>query len=240
MLDEIGECEQRAIDNATCCVFSSDWASESAVRDYGKDPSRVRTIPFGPNLEGIPARDEIPERPRDTCRLLFVGRDWERKGGDIAVETTRLLNEAGVPATLIIVGATPRVDLPYVQVVGMLDRNNPAHLWRYNELLASSHFMFVPSRAEAFGMIFCEAASFGLPIISTETGGISTVVHNGVSGFLLSASCSSSDYADLINRSWASPELYQTLLCNARSEYERRLNWSAWSRSVCDLLISYT
>jgi len=45
-------------------------------------------MPFGANFETLPPREIVEERKKsDRCKLLFVGTDWQRKGGDIAFET---------------------------------------------------------------------------------------------------------------------------------------------------------
>lgn len=46
-------------------------------------------------------------RPSNCCRLLFIGRDWRQKRGDIALEVSKRLNEDGLPSTLTVVGARP-------------------------------------------------------------------------------------------------------------------------------------
>ncbi len=49
----------------------------------------------------------VRHRPDERCRLLFVGVDWYRKGGDRAVEAARILNEGGLPTELHVVGSAP-------------------------------------------------------------------------------------------------------------------------------------
>src|SRR6185436_3482760 len=87
--------EQRAIDRAALAIYSSDWAASSAIARYHADRNKVKVVPFGANIEESRTLEEvramIAARPRDVCRLLFVGVGWERKGGDIAIEVARLL-----------------------------------------------------------------------------------------------------------------------------------------------------
>ena len=52
-------------------------------------------------------------RGTDICRLLFLGVDWHRKGGDIALAVAELLNQKGIRTELDIVGCnTPRIYQP--------------------------------------------------------------------------------------------------------------------------------
>jgi glycosyltransferase involved in cell wall biosynthesis len=59
--------------------------------------------------------------------LLFVGRDWSRKGGDIAFKTLISLCERGVDAELVIVGSTPPPEIKHekLRVIPYLDKNVP-------------------------------------------------------------------------------------------------------------------
>ena len=76
--------EQAAFQNASKLLFSSPWAARSAIEDYGIDPQKVHTFPYGANLDTIPSREQVLARKKsERCRLLFIGTGWERKGGDI-------------------------------------------------------------------------------------------------------------------------------------------------------------
>ncbi|MGH9765502.1 MAG: glycosyltransferase, partial [Blastocatellia bacterium] len=85
MADQI---EQLAIQKAAQLIYPSSWAARSAIEDYGADPRKVHVVPFGANLEHPPSREQaVRVPPSDRCRLLFVGVNWERKRGGIALET---------------------------------------------------------------------------------------------------------------------------------------------------------
>jgi hypothetical protein len=80
--------ERAALHRAALAIYSSAWAAEKAIEYYSVGPEKVRVVPFGANLDSPPAADAIDEmvasRPTDQCRLLFIGVDWLRKGGDVA------------------------------------------------------------------------------------------------------------------------------------------------------------
>ncbi len=54
----------------------------------------------------------IDSKSRDICKLLFIGVDWERKGGDVALKVVELLNNMGVQTELHIVGCDPEGSMP--------------------------------------------------------------------------------------------------------------------------------
>jgi len=105
--------ERLALSRASVAIYASDWAAQSAIRDYGADPAKIRVIPFGANLPvartDLEIDSIIANRLGDLCRLLFVGVDWKRKGGDVALRVTKQLNDRGIRAELTIVGATPEI-----------------------------------------------------------------------------------------------------------------------------------
>jgi len=236
---ECDECESRAIAAADLLIYSSDWAAESAIRDYGASAEKVHVIPFGPNLKRIPDSATVTSpRNREECRLLLLGKDWKRKGGPLVFDTMRLLNEQGLPTRLTVCGtALPEeIHHPKLEVTGFLDKNTPAGLDTLEKLLTESHFLFVPSRAEAFGIVFCEASAYGLPSIATATGGITTIVKNGVNGYLLPLHASAEDFAELIQTLFSDAERYQQLVESSRQRYDETLNWNAWANRVRELL----
>src|SRR5438552_13795450 len=152
--------EEMAYQNATVLLFSSDWASRSAVEDYAVDPQKDRTIFFGANLDTIPSREMVlAKKKSERCRLLFMGVDWERKGGDIAFETLLKLEEMGIVAELIICGTTPPSEFAHERmvVIPFLDKNDERQSKEIENLYAMSDFLLVPTRCDAYGFVFCEA-----------------------------------------------------------------------------------
>jgi len=236
---EGNEIERRAIHQAALALFSSDWAAQSALHDYRADPAKVAVVPFGANLEEILDPWRVTQRKKNgACRLLFLARNWERKGGAIVFETLMKLEEAGHPAELIVCGCTPPASLlhPQLTVIPFLDKNDPAQGRKLAELFLSSDFMLVPTRADCTPIVFCEAAAFGLPVITTDTGGVSGVIRNGENGYMLPYEAGGADYARLIAEIYADDNRYYELVHSSRKAFEERLNWDAWARAVKRLI----
>jgi glycosyltransferase involved in cell wall biosynthesis len=230
--------EQRAIRRAQSLVFASDWAAESAIADYDADPTKVHVVPFGPNLpidhgpEDV--RAWVEERPRDRCHLLLVGVEWERKGVDTAIGAAVALNEAGLETTLTVVGVAAPADSAVpdcVEITGPLPRG-PALSARYRE----AHFLVLPTRSEAFGVVFCEASAFGVPSVASNTGGVPSAIADGRNGRLLPAGASPDDYAAAILELFSDVAAYRRLALSAYGEYEQRLNWETSGARVRALL----
>lgn len=238
MADEI---ERLAIRRASHLVYPSSWAAKSAVDDYGADPTRVHVVPFGANLDAPPSREDAIRRiERDRCHLLFVGVKWVEKGGEIAFRTLLELERLGIPAELNIVGCTPPKEFvhPNLHVFPFLNKNDESEREQLNRLYREATFFILPTRAECFGVAFCEANAFGLPVLSTETGGVPEVVRNGVNGFLFPLEARGDQYAARIRELWETPSVYQALRVSSRQEFESRLNWDAWAVQVGEVLWS--
>ena len=176
------EIERRSLDKASAIVLSSDWSAASAVNDLGQPRGKVHVVEFGANID-----EEDIVRPafsgNGRLDILFIGVEWERKGGDVAVEAVRRLNEDGVPSTLHIVGIrdlSPQVaGLPYINYIGFLNKNVSGEYQKLVKTIRSCRLFLLPTRAECAGVAFCEASAYGMPVFTYDTGGIPNYVLNG-------------------------------------------------------------
>lgn len=233
--------ERRALAGCRLAAYSSEWASRSAIGQYGVPPERVHVVPFGPNLpeSSIPSDVEslIRERGRNPCRLLFNGVDWDRKGGAVAVEVARRLNEEGLPTELSVVGCDPPPGYPsFVRPHGFLSKANREGLRTLVRLMAGAHFMILPSEAECYGVVFAEASAFGVPSLASRTGGIPTAIRNGVNGRTFAVPADAEAYVSFILDVMSDFTAYRDLALSSYGEYRERLNWGVAGRTVARLL----
>ena len=235
-LDTIEKCATR---NAKALIYSSSWAARSAIEDYDADPAKVHVVPMGANIEETPCQDIILQRKRsERCHLLFVGVDWHRKGGDIAFETLLELEEMGIKAELTICGCIPPKQFTHerMQFIPFLDKNDPEQRKRLAQLYLEADFLLLPTRNECFGIVFCEANAYGLPVITTQTGGVPEVVRNEENGFVLPLAARGDEYARVIASVYQDDECYARLVYTSRAAYDERLNWDAWGKAMSTIL----
>lgn len=222
--------EQSAILKANKIVYSSDWAKESAVRDYHADVSKIEVIEFGANLDIMPHYDK--EFPRHfPCNLLFIGKNWKMKGGDKTLEVYHLLRDRGFDCTLTIVGSNPPISLtehPEIEVYPFIDKSTAKGRELFDKIWLRSHFLLLPTLFDCFGIVFCEASANGVPSLGTLTGGVPQVVRDDKNGFLFSPDALPSEYADKIQGIFTAGEVYAKLRDTTRKQYEERLNWETW------------
>jgi len=235
----VGEIDRASLFNNTLTIFSSDWARSEAARDYDVPDARMAVTPFGANLVEAPLRAEvevwIAARRRDPLRLLFLGKEWNRKGGPEALALVRALRARGLAATLDIVGCVPALgdaDRALTRIHGFIDHSGPAGGKIFHALLREAHVLLFLSRAEAYGIALCEAAAFGVPAYASNVGGIPTIVRHGVTGWLGATPFCPEAAAAAITAVWRSPDQYRRMALAARADYEGRLNWRVAGHSL--------
>jgi len=143
-----------------------------------------------------------------------------------------------IPATLTVVGCGPpeRIDLPGLMFIPFLDKNNAEDLERLDALYRQADFFILPSRCECFGIVFCEAAAYGLPSLATRTGGIPEVVLEGQNGYTLPPGEGGEAYAARIAEIWSDLPRYRALRASSRWAFETRLNWDIWGEAAARLI----
>jgi glycosyltransferase involved in cell wall biosynthesis len=231
--------ERLAIRKAAHLIYPSQWAANSAIRDYGASQDRVHVFPMGANIDDPPSAKHIAIRQRsERIRLLFVGVDWERKGGPVAFETLRILEQLGIPATLTIIGCVPPTEFshPAMTVIPFLNKNIPSERKQLADYYLNSDIFILPTRAECMGVVFCEAAAFGLPSFASETGGIPSVIENERTGRLFPLDANGQDYAKAIVELWRDPARLDKMVSASRDHYESQLNWDAWGKRTANVI----
>jgi glycosyltransferase involved in cell wall biosynthesis len=228
--------QANALKKSAVVIHASQWATDFAVKHYHVDPSRSYTVAMGANIDAAPDLVTIESRVknRTSCNLLMLGVDWSRKGGSIAYDAFIELNASGIATNLTVCGCVPPSEFehPNLRVIPFLDKNDEADYKQFLQLLSSSHFLILPSRAECSGIVFAEASAFGIPSITTETGGVASMVEEGVNGYRLPFDAGGSAYAFLIKSIFDDPKRYRDLVYSSRRKFDDELNWQKWGEKI--------
>lgn len=231
--------EQNAINRASLVICTSRWAANSVINDYMCPEDKVFIMPRGANIDEPPERERIDARRKNNaCRLLFVGQEWHRKGYDIAYQTMRYIRSKGYPVELVVAGCTPPSEFvdEDVTLVNYIDKNTVEGRARFDDIMFNADFLFLPVRAECAAIAFCEAAAYGLPVITRDTGGVSDVVRDGVNGCVLEPEAGYEEYGGLIISTFESDDKYYNLVSSSRDYYEKVLNWDVWGAGMKKIL----
>jgi len=223
--------DKLAMQKAAAVIFSSQWAANFAINDYKIPESKVHVMPFGANMDKIVSAEEaLKPKPRAIVKLLLVGTSWKNKGADIAIRAVNHLNERGIKAQLTVVGCKPPAELnnPDVTVIPFLNKNTEEGAKKLDELFSSHHFFILPTRFDCTPIVFCEASSYGLPVISARTGGVAGHIKEGENGFLIDYNDKGRGYAEKIEAIISGPGEYEKLRISTRKMYDGFLNWERW------------
>jgi glycosyltransferase involved in cell wall biosynthesis len=221
--------QERVFASAAGVFTLSEWTARSVVADAGLPAERVHVLYPGSNVPDIG-----PSRPRDTSdrprnRLLFVGHDFYRKGGDDVVAAVAALRAGGRDVTLTVVGPP---DLPEAvsaapDGITYLGPRTPEEI---SELLWLSDLFVLPSRFEAFGIVFVEALTRGVPCIATDQMAMPELIRNGSTGMLVPPR-KPDTLAAAIDKALDDDELYRAT-ADAAPDIAAKYNWANSARIV--------
>lgn len=162
--------------NAARLLPWSTWTRDSLITDYGVTPERIEVIPPGVDIDRLTPGTEQHDGP---LRILFVGGDLYRKGGDLLLRAFQALPPG--MAELILVTRTPVPRTEGIRSFHNLQPNAPELL----ALFQTADVFVLPTAAEAFGIAAAEASAAGLAAIVTGVGGLTDIVVDGETGFLM-------------------------------------------------------
>jgi glycosyltransferase involved in cell wall biosynthesis len=171
------ELEKQVYTNAAKIFVRSSNIQKSLVEQYDQPADKAICVYAGNNVETNNSSTE--EKSYTGQNILFVGIDWERKGGPELIEAFKLVLSKHPNATLTIAGAKPALQMKNCKVLGKV---SPTEL---NSYYAATTLFCMPTRVEPFGIAFLEAMQARLPIIGTRVGAIPDFLQNDWNGILV-------------------------------------------------------
>lgn len=170
--------EAFCLNRATVLNPWSEWAARSLRDDCGIPPHKIDVIPPGIDLGRWPMVTRNRSRS-DVAHVLFVGGDFERKGGDLLLDVFTHRLQGRCELHLVTRGNPP--PQPGVHVYRAFTPNDPG----LRALYGHCDIFVLPTRADCFSLASLEAMATGLPVVTTAVGGIPEIVAEGQSGFLI-------------------------------------------------------
>lgn len=175
------ERERLGYERAAGVLMHSQWAADSVIRDYGISPEKVSVVVPGANLDPavygawVAARPVMSHSSTSALKLVFVGKEPQRKGLDRLLRAMALARSRGANCSLRVIGC-PRdalqADLQAiggVEWVGFIDKRHDGQ--RYLNAVAECDVGCLLSRAEAGGIGLREFHALGLAVIGPDVGG---------------------------------------------------------------------
>ncbi|CAB3750817.1 glycosyltransferase family 4 protein [Paraburkholderia humisilvae] len=169
--------ERNVFEQAAHIIAFSQWARDSVIREFGVAPERLSVITPGVLKEAFHQPQFLPA---NKPKILFVGNEFYRKGGDdlIAVFAEHFAHKAELHLM------TNDSSVPSGESV-FVHRGVAAYTPEWHRLYQESEVFVMTSRAEALGLVFQEAAASGLALIGSQVGGIPEMIDHDVNGFLI-------------------------------------------------------
>ena len=221
----------RTLRNAAFVLPFSNWARTSLIDDYGVDPARIDVIPSGVDIERWTPGEAEPSGP---LRVLFVGGEFERKGGPTVLQALESLPSGSYEFHVVTRSDVAPSDSVFVY------RDMEPNSERLRALFRSCHVFVMPSLAEAFGHVVVEAAASGLPAIVSDVGGMPEIVVPGETGFVVRPGDARA-VGELLERFITEPQLRVRMGAAARARAETHFSAAvngrrtiARLRAACD------
>ncbi len=172
---------RRTFKKARKLVSWHEWGKDSLVRDYGVPADKVAVIPPGIDLDRWNFLRKPAERQSGPVRLLFVGGDFRRKGGDVLLRAFRADLMRDCELDIVTREEVNTDGLVNVRIHHGLGPNAPGLL----ALFALADVFVFPTFADTLPLVNMEAMASGLPIVTTSVGALTEEVEDGVTGFVI-------------------------------------------------------
>jgi glycosyltransferase involved in cell wall biosynthesis len=167
---------KRTFQAAALCVGWSEWARASFVADYDVPPERTAVVSPGIDLSRwVSAQGRVDD---SLPRLLFVGGNFERKGGNLLLDVFR--HALRGRCELDLVTRDPVPEEPGVRVHRGMNAGSEPLMALYRSAAA----FVLPTRGDCFSIASIEAMAMGLPVVVSDVGGIAEIVDDDT-GFLI-------------------------------------------------------
>ncbi len=224
-IDQALRYEEEAAQQMTAVFTFSEYLRESFIRDYRVTAERVFNVGGAVNLSTIPA----PNLAKDYTanRILFIGTEFNRKGGPQLLKAFAIVRESIATAELHIVGPHNLDNLPPGVIFhGHLSKADPVQSAKLEELFRTSTLFVLPSLYEPFGIAPLEAMLYGLPAIVTNAWALRECVTPGVNGDLAEKG-NAEDLAAKITQLLSDPTRLAIMGRQAREIVLTRYTWPA-------------
>lgn len=155
------EGEKKFLETVDLIWTNTNWTA-SLLREINVPEEKIFVYPPCVAYRDIAYIPKTMKQPK----ILFIGKDWKRKGGDRLYEAFLKLNADFPDAELHIVGCDPKLkSRRNITIHGFLDKSIASDLQTFNELIETSNIFCMPSVWESTGIVYFEALQRSLPVL---------------------------------------------------------------------------
>lgn len=226
---QVVQYQQRIFDHCSAVFPRSEWTADSLREDYHLPESKIVVTGAGSNFGTTP----LPHKGYDEQRILFIGIEWERKGGPLILEAFRKLRRSMPEVKLVIIGCDPGITEPGVEVVGRLQKSNPAEMQRLLDEYSRASVFCMMSHYEPFGIVVLEAQECGVPCVVPDRFAFGETVRHGETGMLVpeyDAQLLAMTFAELLSE----PAKLERMGAAAKEWVAAQWTWDHAARTIRD------
>jgi glycosyltransferase involved in cell wall biosynthesis len=206
--------EKAAYDHARLVFVMSNNILESMVSQYHIEEDKIKLVYAGSNTP-LTKVDNLQRY--HSKHIVFVGKDWERKGGPLLVEAFNLVRQSIPEATLSIVGCKPQLKVNNCKIYGEVS------LEEVSRIYSNAAVFCMPTILEPFGIVFLEAMVNCLPIVTNDIGATADFVIDDYNGYRLHNDVH--EYAQVLIKLLLDPEKCKTFGNNSGQIVNKHYTW---------------
>lgn len=226
-LAQISKLENKIYEEASGIFFMGEWLAEYMKTRHPNIAYKIHAVGGGVNFD---LNDNIKIQ-RSGNKILFVGKDFYRKGGPIVVKAFKILKQTYMPnAELHIVG--PSKDLvensPGIFNHGLIDFEE------VKDIMGMCDVFCMPSYFEAYGIVFIEALCMGLPCIGRNCWEMPYFIQEGKTGELLKNE-SPEELAQLMLKILTNPE-YTEYISMIQVSLRKKYSWQTVAERISSII----
>lgn len=224
--------QYRFYEKASGIFTMSKWFANDLITTAGIDKNRIYVVHAGVNSKPAETGGRSQRQASERKRLLFIGGDFHRKGGDIVLAALAKLRAEVDPSISLTVAGPVKWPLSTEPPAGV-DFLGTVPVSQVSALFESHDLLVMPSRFEGFGIVFAEALVHGLPVIGRNAFAMPEIIFPGVNGDLINND-NANELAASIWKTLQNDEIY----LNVERERDQTKHYFSWDRIAKDIVLT--
>lgn len=227
-LNRRNEIQKRRYEEAKFIFTMSKHLRDFLIHHDGFDETKVIHVGGGINLPALSENNLIKNRKR----LLFVGRDFTRKGGELVVEAFKILKKTKFSDLELYIAGPEKIEAELDEGIFFLGNLSTEKLSYYFRLC---DIFCMPSKFEAYGLVFIEALSYGLPCIGVNKFEMVNFIKDGYNGYLINDMNSYKELSDKIEMLLKNDAIFENV-AREREYYREEYSWDKVAERIISVI----
>lgn len=217
--------EEKLVNKSKGSFIMGQWITDILKKKYPNIQDKFITVGGGLSSDFI-----TPSIKKESNKkILFVGKDYLRKGGDLVEEAFKIVKEKyDSDVELIIAGPEINNHIDGVTYTGKINKKELSNY--FNECSV----FCMPSRFEAYGLVFLEAQCYGLPIVAVDDYEMHYFVQDGINGYLIN-NYDVEELAEALHKALNNKEMINSV-CNNACNYQKEHSWDVVAKKIANVI----